>query len=362
MNPGQTIQSRYVIKQHIGRGGMQDVFLASDILLGIDVALKTPQVGQQGKRFKNSAVISARVNHHNVAKTFDYFEEGGEMFLIEEYVPGETLEKKLERFRAIDPHLAARIFHHLAKGVAASHHAGVVHRDLKPSNIIAETGVNLHHLKITDFGIATLAEDVFEQAAKDGDLTRSTSGTIRGALPFMSPEMMFRKPGDHPGKESDVWSLGAMMFKILTGEFPFGVYLEAAVNVKNQNRQPWPDFMTQNGQFKSLAIELQKLVDACLQYSPEARPTADMLKSTLADICYINVDRTVGNVSRLIQNGYSGFASNGLESVFFSMESSYGLNRPNVDENSEICYSAFPGCPNKRAHPVIVLKKSPRTL
>jgi serine/threonine protein kinase len=96
-----------------------------------------------------------------------------------------------------------------AKGVAASHHAGVVHRDLKPSNIIAEPGVNLHQLKITDFGISTLTEEVFAQAAKNGDLTRSTSGTIRGALPYMAPEMMFRSPGDHPGSEADIWSLGA---------------------------------------------------------------------------------------------------------------------------------------------------------
>ena len=106
------------------------------------------------------------------------------------------------------PHLGARVFHHLSKGVAASHHAGVVHRDLKPSNIIAEPGVNIQELKITDFGIATLTEEVLAQAAKEGDLTRSTSGTIRGALPYMAPEMMFRSPGDHPGSEADIWSLG----------------------------------------------------------------------------------------------------------------------------------------------------------
>ena len=199
MNIGSTVSSRYKIVSHIGRGGMQDVYLANDKLLGINVALKTPQVGQPDRRFGQSAIIAARVNHHNVAKTLDYVEEGGRLFLIEEFVAGETLEDKLVRFGAVDPHLGARIFHHLCKGVAASHHAGVVHRDLKPSDIIAEPGVNLHQLKITDFGIATLTEEVFAEAAKDGDLTRSTSGTIRGALPYMAPEMMFRSSGKRSG-------------------------------------------------------------------------------------------------------------------------------------------------------------------
>jgi serine/threonine-protein kinase len=306
---------------------MQDVYLASDKLLKIEVALKTPQTGQPNKRFSQSAVIAARVNHHNVAKTLDYFEENGNAFLIEEFVPGETLEEKLSRFGAVDPHLAARVFHHLSKGVAASHHAGVVHRDLKPSNIIAEPGVDLHQLKITDFGIATLTEEVFAQAAEAGDLTRSTSGTIRGALPYMAPEMMFRSPGEHPGREADIWSLGAMMFRILTGEYPFGVYLQAAVNVQNQKRAPWPAFMTRKAQYKPLAEHLQEVVEKCLTYDPAKRPSADELVKVISDLCYINVPRSEGTVSNLIQNGYSGFAVDAGGTVFFSMESVYGVKR-----------------------------------
>jgi serine/threonine-protein kinase len=355
MKIGDIVSSRYTIKGHIGRGGMQDVYLASDKLLGIDIALKTPQAGQAEKRFGQSAIISARVNHHNVAKTLDYFEENDHLFLIEEYVPGETLEVKLEKFGAIDPHLGARVFHHLSKGVCASHHAGVVHRDLKPSNIIVEEGVNLHNLKITDFGIATLAEEVFSEAAKDGDLTRSTSGTVRGALPYMAPEMMFRSPGDHPGREADIWSLGALMFKILTGEYPFGVYLQAAVNVQNRKRAPWPPFMISNPQYKPLSEQLQSIVENCLQYNPKDRPSADELKEKLSEICYINVYRTEGTVSNLIQNGYSGFANDPNGGIFFSMESVYGTRRPSDSTNNKICYSRFPGSPRYRGHPIIVI-------
>jgi len=355
MKNGDVVFSRYIVQSHIGRGGMQDVYLAFDQLLGLNVALKTPQAGQPEKRFSQSAVIAARVNHHNVAKTLDYFEENGQLFLIEEYVSGESLEVKLMRFGAVDPHLGARVFHHLSKGIAASHHAGVVHRDLKPSNIIAEPGVNIHELKITDFGIATLTEEVFVQAAKEGDLTRSTSGTIRGALPYMAPEMMFRSPGDHPGTGADIWSLGAMMFKVLTGDYPFGVYLQAAVNVQNQKRAPWPTFMTSHPQYKPLAEELQGLVEQCLIYDPAKRPSADHLVKALSNVCYINVHRSEGSVDNLIQNGYSGFATGDGETVFFSMESVYGVKRPSVNQNNRICYSKFPGAPRHRGHPVVVI-------
>src|SRR4051794_18877591 len=98
-----------------------------------------------------------------------------------------------------------------------------------------------------------------------GDLTRSTSGTIKGALPYMSPEMMFRKSGDTVGAEADIWSLGAMMFRLLTGEFPFGEGMMVPVNVQNRTRSKWPLFMSST-QFASLSESLKGLVDQCLEY------------------------------------------------------------------------------------------------
>lgn len=355
MNLGDVISERYRIERHIGRGGMQDVYLAHDVVLDVSVALKTPQAGQPDKRFKSSAKISARVNHHNVAKTLDYIEENGELFLIEEYVDGVNLDEKLKTFGAIDPHLAARIFLHVSKGVAASHHAGVVHRDLKPSNIVVEHGVNLHKLKITDFGIATLTEEVFDEAAREGDITRSTSGTIRGALPYMAPEMMFRQAGEHPGKSVDIWSLGAMMFQILSGKVPFGVYLQAAVNVQNKKREPWPNFMVSNPQYKNLSQQLQSIVEKCLQYDVADRPSADEIVEDISELCFIGVERKLGSVDNLIQNGYSGFI-NGEDGAktFFSQESVYGP-RTSASPGNRVCYSSFPGSPRDRGHPIIVV-------
>jgi serine/threonine-protein kinase len=181
--PGTLIADRYRVERLIGQGGMQQVYRAADDLLGVIVALKTPLPGQPIVRFRDSATFAARVNHHNVAKTYDYLEVEGAYYLIEEFVEGETLEVSLiEQAVQIDPHSVARVLHCLAKGVAASHRAGVVHRDLKPSNVMISGGFNLTTVKVTDFGIAALTAEVFEDAARTGDLTRSTSGTVRGAM------------------------------------------------------------------------------------------------------------------------------------------------------------------------------------
>lgn len=211
-------------------------------------------------------------------------------------------------------------------------------------------------MKITDFGIATLTKEVFDDAADEGDITLSNSGTIKGALPFMAPEMMFRQPGQNPGKSVDIWSIGAMMFKLLTGEYPFGVNLNAAVNVRTKQRMPWPAFMTSNTQFAPLAQELQSVVDSCLEYDPDIRPDANDIVGKCEELCYLTVERHVGSVNNLIQNKCSGFIS-GDETTFFSMESVYGTRRPNTDENRRVCFSSFPGIPRPRAHPVLVINE-----
>jgi serine/threonine-protein kinase len=351
---GSFVAGRYHVLQHVGRGGMQEVYRAHDSLLEMDVALKTPQAGQAVKRFRSSARLAAMVNHHNVAKTLDCFQENGVEYLIEEFVLGETLEQNASRFAYIDPHFGSQIFHYLVKGIAASHRAGVIHRDLKPSNVMVTAGVNLQELKITDFGIATLAEEVFDEAAKAGDITRSNSGTIKGALPFMAPEMMFRKQGENPGETVDIWSLGAMMFKLMTGDYPFGIYLDAAVNVKTRNRKPWPAFMSANPQFAPFVTELQAIIDSCLEYDPIARPTAAQLATRFEDVCYMSAGRSQGSINNLIQNGFSGFITGENSKAFFSKESLYGPQE--LATGVRVCFSSFSGNPHPRAHPVVILK------
>ncbi|MBS1204078.1 MAG: protein kinase [Proteobacteria bacterium] len=353
---GNIIADRYQVLKYIGKGGMQNVYKVLDLKLDLELALKTPLPGLESKRFLKSAKIAAKVNHHNVAKTFDYVEENGSIFLAEEYVDGENLEEKLRHFDFLDPHYGACILHNLAKGILASHRAGVIHRDLKPSNVMVSGGVQISNLKITDFGIATLTQEFFDEAAASGDLTRSTSGTIKGALPFMSPELMFGEKGKAIEASTDIWSLGAMMFRLLTGEYPFGVYLDAAVNVKTKNRMDWPNFMTSNPQYQNLSMELQKIIDACLNYDPRSRPTAEDLVKDCETLCYLSEKRFVGRVNNLIQGGISGFIDGIPNNSFFSMESVYGSKTPNTSDRNTVCYSTFEGHPCPRAHPVILWK------
>lgn len=347
---GQKIGSRYQVLGYVASGGMQDVYQARDELTEETVALKTPQIGQGNRRFHQSAQLSARINNYNVAKTFDYFEDDGSCYLIEEFVEGTTLEDAtLAIVPQIDPHTAAHLLLRICKGLAASHAAGVAHRDLKPSNILVSPGLEV--VKITDFGIATLAEELFEEVAVKGDLTKSTSGTIKGALPYMAPEMMFRKVGDFVGTEADIWSLGAMMFRLITGEYPFGEAMMVPVNVQNKTRTVWPSFVQSNSQFAPLANSLISIVEQCLIYEKADRPTASQLVTQCEDLCFFFSKRDSGKIEEIIQS--RGFIRSGKgQKIFYHSNSIYGLLKPKV--GSKVSFSAHPGEPFPRAHPVVI--------
>jgi serine/threonine-protein kinase len=349
---GTKIGPRYRVLGYIASGGMQDVYKAYDELTDAQVALKTPQPGQATVRFHNSARLSAQINHYNVAKTYDYFEVGGQCYLIEELVNGTTLEEAtLERVSQVDPHLGAYLFLRLAKGLAASHMAGVAHRDLKPSNVLV--AANLSLVKITDFGIATITEKLFDDVSAKGDLTRSTSGTIKGALPYMAPEMMFRKQGDIVGTEADIWSLGALMFRLLTGEYPFGEAMMVPVNIQNQKRAPWPDFMESKEQFAPLSRSLKEIVEACLEYDKAKRVSAPDLVLRCEDLCFMYTARCSGKVTNMI-GSRGNIRSDDGQMVFYHSSSVYGRDRVGV--GSKVSFNAHPGEPYSRASPVIVLK------
>jgi serine/threonine protein kinase, bacterial len=354
---GNVLAGRYTVTDLIGSGGMQHVYRASDSLCEVFVALKVPQQGQKHKKFKNSAVISARINHYNVAKTLDYFEENGEPFLIEELVPGGTLHDLIERFGFIDPHTAARLFRSLSKGLAASHHAGVVHRDLKPSNVVVDGGYGLTSVKITDFGIATLTEEVLVEEIESNDITKTTSGTVKGALPYMAPEMMFRKKGDYVGTEADVWSLAAMMFHLLSGILPFGAGFLAPANVMNGNLSAWPGFMTTKESFRDVARSLQEIIERCLVIDPKSRPTADDLVLFFNDLVYFSGKWEEGTISNM-PSRYFGFISKSPGKAFFHVDSVYGTALPADGKGVAFCSS--PGVPHDRAFPVIVRPDQPK--
>ncbi|MDK9718652.1 MAG: protein kinase [Trichlorobacter sp.] len=348
---GDLIGGRYEILGDAGEGGMQYVYAAKDHVLKRQVALKTPKNDSARKRFQRSAIVSARVTHPNVAKTLDYVDDGQRQYLVEELIAGTDLDKALlVRTPHLDPYLAARIFHHLAKGLAASHHAGVVHRDLKPSNVMVTGGYQLDAIKITDFGIAKMADEEIAEAVEGGGESISASRTVVGALPYMAPEAI--ETPREVGKSADVWSIGAMMYELLTGNVPYGKGLQAVTKIIAAAPPEFPGFMTANPQFATLSKQLIQIVLQCLQKDPATRPTADTLVEQCGMLCYPVEPRFLGYV-REIRHRAWGFVVVDDEDVFFHFDCVYG-DKPVLGDN--VMLSKFRGGGAWRALPVVKMQ------
>jgi serine/threonine-protein kinase len=346
------IGERYEIQGLLGQGGMQEVYKAHDMVLDKIVALKVPKTPSATRRFLASAILSARVNHPNAAKTLDYVSTPASDYLIEEYIAGRDLSKLRARMPIMDPYLVAHFLHHLSRGVAASHHVDVVHRDLKPSNIMVSPGFDFESIKITDFGIAKMAEEEIEAAVEGGDAqTLTNSSTAIGALPYMAPEMM--TSARKSGTPADVWAIGAICYELLTGEKPFGQGLQVVLNVSNRKLTP-PPASLDRVQFRALTAELMALLHRCMTNDASARPTADQLVAECTVLCYPSSPRRTGTMSFVGGTGAIGkiLADNG-EEIFFHRDSLYGGR---LEIHDRVCFAAFPGTPNPRAHPIVKLQ------
>lgn len=347
LSPGDLIGDRYEIQRYLGEGGMQFVYVAHDQLTSRSVALKTPKNKSAQKRFRRSAIVAAKVNHPNVAKTLDYVRVGDDRYLIEELVEGEDLKAALlENTAYLDPYLAAKVFHHLAKGVAAAHHAGVVHRDLKPTNIMVVGGYSLRELKVTDFGIAKMAGEELREAIEGGEASMTTSQTAVGALPYMAPEAI-EDPAS-VAAPADIWSVGAMMYHLLCGTYPFGQGLRAVPQIINAQVADIPAFVTAKAQFKPLATELIEIALSCLKKNPAERPTADQLVARCSNLCYTSAPRDMGVINRFLHDAF-GFIGTPAGDVFFHKDCVYG-EIPRIGDT--VIYSSYNGGDAPRALPV----------
>jgi eukaryotic-like serine/threonine-protein kinase len=344
---GDLIGDRYEIRDFIGEGGMQQVFKARDLTLERDVALKCPKNASAERRFKRSAVLSARVNHPNAARTLDYVEDE-RPYLIEEFIDGEDLCQLRERLPIMDPYLVAHILHHVARGVSASHHAEVVHRDLKPSNIMVEAPPSFAGVKVTDFGIAKMAEEELRVAAQGGEESITGSQTMIGALPYMAPEMI-NEP-TRTGKAADIWAIGAICFELLSGVKPFGKGLKAVRDIMQGNLVEFPKTL-RKPQFVGLMDELLRLISSCLQTDPGQRIQADVLVRECDSLCYPAAVRQLGRVADMPGNSW-GFVVplTSSNQIFFHKDSVYG---PRVASGDTVLFAAHDGVPQPRAHPVV---------
>ena len=354
-NPkSEMLGGRYSITSYIGAGGMQHVYLAHDQLLKRHVALKTPKDGSNQKRFQKSAYVSAKINQNNVAKTLDYFtDENGRDCLIEEYVGGADLKSvvTVNKLPILPPSACARLLHQLSKGLASSHQVGVVHRDLKPSNIMISGDFRFSNAKITDFGIAKMAE---EEIGAWADTQGSTSSkTVLGAIPYMSPESIsdFKKAT----MPSDVWAIGAIIFELLSGGLPFGNGLKSIPNIL-EAKPPQKPTQISAPQFKELGEQVFELLLSCMKKKPEDRPAADKLASACGELCYSQEEYELGKISQntVSGNSFGGFIQpdNG-NSLFYHRSNFYGTAKNVVGQS--VWYARGEGAGNDRAFPIVCL-------
>jgi serine/threonine protein kinase len=217
---GQLIAGRYLVISLVASGGMASVYLANDEILERKVALKVihPHLAKDKSfvdKFQREAKMAAQLAHPNLVNVFDQGTAGDVIYLVMEYVPGITLRDAMNDFGALDANKTLEIIEPLTEALAAAHSAGILHRDLKPENVFLSDGGKV---KLGDFG---LAREISEH---------TQTGSVVGTVAYLSPELVLRGQAD---ARSDIYSLGVMIFEMLTGKQPYQG--EQAVQVAYQH-------------------------------------------------------------------------------------------------------------------------------
>ena len=259
IEPETIIDGRYRVISRLGSGGMADVYLAQDQLLGREVAVKVlhhhfAEDHEFVERFRREASSAAALSHPNIVGIFDRGEWNGTYYIAMEYVAGRSLKAIVREQGPLAPAAAIDIVVQILRAARFAHRRGVIHRDLKPHNVILdEEG----RARVTDFGIARALEAP----------ERTESGTILGTGSYVAPE---QAQGERVGQPADVYSLGIVLYELLAGEPPFrgSSFVETAV--RHVNEAP-PDVRERR---PDVPPALAALVGRCLQKSPAVRPTA----------------------------------------------------------------------------------------
>lgn len=232
------IDNRYEISRELGGGGMARVYLAHDAVLGRDVALKIlrdqfAEDAEFAERFKREAQSAASLTHPNIVSVYDRGEsEDGTAYIAMEHVGGGTLKEHITREGALAPEEASRLALQVAEALGLAHRRGVIHRDIKPHNVLltephgAQADASAD-AKVTDFGIARAAAST----------TISQTSRVMGTASYMSPEQALGESLDH---RTDLYSLGVVLYEMLTGELPHTAESPVAVSLKHVNDTPRP--------------------------------------------------------------------------------------------------------------------------
>ncbi len=263
---GQIIGT-FRIEQKIGEGGMGAVFRGHDLMLEREVAIKAlrPELARQPElvaRFRSEAVTLAKLNHSHIATLYNFLRHGEDYFMVMEFVRGKTLDEVIRQSGAMDVERAVRLFCQALEGIAHAHALGVIHRDIKPANLMLAAN---DEVKVMDFGIARVL----------GTARQTKTGRLIGTLEYMSPEQM---RGAETDARSDIYSLGILLYEMLTGRVPFQADSEYELMRAQVETNPPPP-----REFKAdIPIAVEAAILQALAKDPAARfQSAAEFRSTL---------------------------------------------------------------------------------
>jgi serine/threonine-protein kinase len=253
---------RYRLTGKIGSGGMGEVYVAQDLHLGREVAVKLlpPDALQDENarsRFRREAQILCKLNHPNIATVFDFERQDGVDFLVMEYIAGLTLSDRLAAGPLPEKDVL-RLGLQLAEGIAAAHELGIIHRDLKPDNLRVTPD---DRLKILDFGLARAAGSVVEDTASE---TSIQTTRVEGTLRYMAPEQL---RGHAVDARTDIYAVGSILYEIATGQVPFDEKLTTALVESILHRSPRPPRQLNS----AISIRLEEVILKCLEKDPSDR-------------------------------------------------------------------------------------------
>lgn len=271
---GTVVDGRFRLLKRIGKGGMASVFSALQISVGRMVALKIMRPRLIGNaslktRFLKEATYASRLNHPNSVTIYDLGETpDGILYIAMELIEGGTLSDEIMKYRPMAWRRACGIGAQICSSLQDAHDQDIVHRDLKPANIMLCSrgkGEALRQIvKVLDFGIAqTMGEERLESAE-----SRRSSKEILGTPDYMSPEQISGLPLDN---RSDIYALGTVLYRMVTGELPFTVETPLMIMAHHLHHAPRP-FCSVSSRLSALPPRLEQLIMSMLQKDPEARP------------------------------------------------------------------------------------------